>query len=57
MAQVARKLVSQKKKRYQKDGFDLDLACKFCVSVALPMVAQERTIPAWSWPRDPADEF
>ncbi len=35
MAQVARKLVSQKKKRYQKDGFDLDLACKLCVSVCL----------------------
>ncbi len=35
MAQVARKLVSQKKKRYQKDGFDLDLACELCVCVCV----------------------
>lgn len=28
MASVARKMVSQKKKRYQQDGFDLDLSCE-----------------------------
>jgi hypothetical protein len=27
MADVARKLVSQKKRRYQDNGFDLDMAC------------------------------
>ena len=31
---MARKLVSQKKKRYVQDGFDLDLSCE-CVFVAL----------------------
>ena len=53
MADVARKLVSQKKRRYQDNGFDLDMACASAPPIACPL-AQAVLCPARMWTRGTA---